>query len=204
MSLPIVSIIVAGLSLTLSATTAWFSLFHRGTVRMTKPTTIAFLDARGSDGPKVYLRSLLYSTSRRGRVVESMFVRLRRGESNQTFNVWVYGERNDLARGSGIYVGHDGVTFNHHFVLPRDGTQFRFLPGDYDVEVHASLVNRRSPVLLMQSRLHLSDEQAVALRDKGSGVFFDWGPEAGTYHSHIDRRLVEYDVTDALDLPAGG
>jgi hypothetical protein len=72
-------------------------MFRRGTVRMTAPTVIFF----GPDGgpsedrklsAKVFLRTLLYSTSKRGRIVESMYVRLRRGESAQTFNIWVYGD----------------------------------------------------------------------------------------------------------------
>ena len=198
MTLPLASIIVASLSFLVSAATAWLSLFRTGTVKMTKPTTIAFLDARGSDGPKVYLRTLVYSTARRGHVIESMFVRLRRGQSHQTFNVWVYGEK-DLARGSGIYVGHEGRTFNHHFVLPKDGTKFEFLPGDYSLEIFATLVNG-SRLRLADVQLQLSEQQAEALKDKLCSVFFDWGPDSGTYHAHINRREPEMDFTDALNL----
>jgi hypothetical protein len=165
---------------------------------MTKPTTIAFLDSRGSDGPKVYLRTLVYSTARRGQVIESMFVRLRRGQSHQTFNVWVYGEK-DLARGSGLYVGHEGRTFNHHFVLPKDGTKFDFLPGDYSLEIFAALVNS-SPLRLAEVQLVLSDQQAEALKDKHCAVFFDWGPDSGKYHAHVDRREPQLDMTAALNL----
>lgn len=59
----------------ISASTAWLTLFQHGTVKMTQPTVIFF----GTDGParsseipppKVFLRSLLYSTSKRGRIVE--------------------------------------------------------------------------------------------------------------------------------------
>jgi hypothetical protein len=198
MTLPFASIIIASLSFVVSATTAWLSLLRAGTVKMTRPTTIAFLDSRGSDGPKVYLRTLVYSTARRGQVIESMFVRLRRGQSHQTFNVWVYGEK-DLARGSGLYVGHEGRTFNHHFVLPKDGTKFQFLPGDYSLEIFAALVNS-SPLRLAEVQLVLSDQQAEALKDKHCAVFFDWGPDSGKYHAHIDRREPQLDITEALNL----
>ncbi len=58
-----ISIVVSILALTISVVTAWLTLFRRGTVRMTRPTAIYF----GADGsvdrsPKVYLRTLLYST----------------------------------------------------------------------------------------------------------------------------------------------
>jgi hypothetical protein len=68
--LEFVSIVLSLSAVGLSATTAWLTLFQRGTVRMTQPTVIYF----GPDAPardleipraKVYLRSLLYSTSKR-------------------------------------------------------------------------------------------------------------------------------------------
>ena len=56
---------------------------------MTQPTTIYFgADASASPSPKVYFRTLLYTTAKRGKIIESMFVKLRRGESIQTFNIW--------------------------------------------------------------------------------------------------------------------
>jgi hypothetical protein len=95
----LVSTVVSILALAISMATAWFTL-RRGTVRMTQPTTFYFgADASASPSPKVYLRTLLYTTAKRGKIIESMFVKLRRGESIQTFNIWVYGE-NSLARGS--------------------------------------------------------------------------------------------------------
>jgi len=95
---------------------------------MTQPTLVFFgPDGAGGD-PKVFLRTLLYSTAKRGQIVENMFVTLRRHESGQTFNIWVYGD-GPLARGSGLFVGESGVTCNHHFLLPKDGTDFQWLPG---------------------------------------------------------------------------
>jgi hypothetical protein len=62
--------------------------------------------------PKVYLRTLLFSTSKRGRVVESMHVALSRNEMHQNFNIWVYGEREKLVRGSGLFIGETGIAAN--------------------------------------------------------------------------------------------
>jgi hypothetical protein len=206
-TLSVVSILIASLSLLLSAATLWLTLLRRGTVRMTKPTFIAFFEAHRVDGPKIFLRALLYSTAKRGQILESMFVRLRRGESVQTFNVWAYGER-ELARGSGLFVGHEGLTCNHHFLLPKDRTQFHFLPGDYILEIHAALVHRK-PVALQQIKLRLSEEQASALKEKHAAVYFDWGPDAGSYHAHVSRKPQEPVIDDPnllalLHLPPGG
>ena len=186
MVLEIITIVIACLSLAISAITAWLTLLRKGTVRMTQPTMIFFgYDPDGSS--KVFLRTLLYSTSKRSQIVESMFIRLQRGESSQTFNIWVYGN-GSLARGSGIKVGPDGVTYNHHFLIPKDGTVYEFLAGDYVVEVYAALVNARSPILLYRLRLSLSSEHATALKDRNVGVFFDWGPDSQKYHAYIDIR----------------
>jgi hypothetical protein len=89
-----ISIAISVSSLAVSSVTAWLTLFRRGTVRMTQPTVIFFgPDApRAHDAaplPKVYLRTLLFSTSKRGRVIESMHVAISRNEMHQNFNVWV-------------------------------------------------------------------------------------------------------------------
>lgn len=77
------SITISALALGVSSVTAWLTLFRRGTVKMTQPTVIYFgpdapRSRNVSPPPKVYLRTLLFSTSKRGRVIESMHVTLSR------------------------------------------------------------------------------------------------------------------------------
>jgi hypothetical protein len=183
--LQVINIILSVLALVISGTIAWLTLRH-GTVRMTQPTTIYFGFDIMIASPKVYLRTLLYSSAKRGQIIESMFVKLQRGESIQTFKIWVYGE-DSLARGSGLYVGEEGVAYNHHFTLPSDGTRFEFLPGDYRVEVYASLVGK-TPLLLYATNLTLAEQAASQLKNTDCGVFFDWGPDSGRYHAHVRKR----------------
>src|SRR5437773_118758 len=108
------SLTISVLALCISAVTAWLTLFR--TVKMTQPTVIFF----GPDNPtsrdepplpKVFLRTLLFATARRGRVVESMHVALSRNETQQNFNIWVYGDEK-LVRGSGLFVGETGIAVN--------------------------------------------------------------------------------------------
>lgn len=118
---------------------------------MTQPEVIYF----GPDGgerdngetlpQKIFLRTLLYATAKRGSIVERMYIRLRRRETTQTFNIWAYGDAGKLTRGSGLFVPETGYSTNHHFLLPADGTVFSFAAGDYTLDVYASLVGRRSP-----------------------------------------------------------
>jgi hypothetical protein len=184
----IISLSVSIIALIISGFTAWLTLLRKGTVLMTRPAVI-FL---GPDGgpkttdlpPKIYLCSLLYATSKRGRIVESMYVRLKRGETTQNFSIWTYGDK-QLSRGSGLYVPESGITANHHFLLPFDGTSFQFLAGAYILEVFASVVGERTPRLLYSVKLEITSEQEYSLKDKGNGLFFDWGPDAGKYSAHI-------------------
>src|ERR1700674_4393475 len=143
-----VSIAISTLSLAVSAVTAWLTLFRRGTVKMTQPTVIFFgpdtpRSHSGTPLPKVYLRTLLFSTSKRGRVIESMHVALSRNETHQNFNIWVYGERGKLVRGSGLFVGETGIAADHHFLAPDDGNAFRFTEGRYRRDVFAPLLRGR-------------------------------------------------------------
>src|SRR5215813_2737780 len=154
-----VAVTVSVLALTVSATTAWLTLFRRGTVKMTQPTAIFFGpdSPRSRDDillPKVYLRTLLFSTSKRGRVIESMHVTLSRNETHQNFNIWVYGE-DKLVRGSGLFVGETGIAANHHFLTPKDGSYFRFTEGRYRLEVFAHLLGDRHRKLLFSQVLDI-------------------------------------------------
>lgn len=178
---------IAILSLVISVTTLWLTYLHRGTVKMTQPTTIFFgPDDRNS--PKVYLRTLLFSTSQKGQVIESMHVKLYRGESVQTFNIWVHGERVEIVRGSGLYVGKEGVAHNHHFLLPKDGSSFEFVQGQYLLEVYASILNRKASKKLFSVELEISEGNASKLKDGKNGIYFDWGPESNKYHPYLHIR----------------
>lgn len=155
---------------------------------MTKPTVIFF--GPDMDGSlQVYLRTLLFSTSQKGQILESMYVKLKRGESVQNFNIWVYGGKS-FVRGSGLFVGKEGVTYSHHFLLPKDGTSYEFLAGTYNLEVYASRLNSRTPLMICSLQLSISKEDAEVLKEKSqdAGIYFDWGPDSQTYHSFVDLR----------------
>ena len=183
----IMTIFISILSLIISAITAWLTLFRKGTVLMTQPTMIAF--TYEDDAPKIYLRTLLYSTSNKNHIIENMFVKLHRGESLQTFNLWAYGDKGSLSRGSGINISPEGLTCDHYFLVPKDGTVYNFLQGDYILEVYALLVNKPSPRRLASLRFTLPLDHASAMyASRDAGVFFDWGPDSQKYLPHIDIR----------------
>ena len=157
---------------------------------MTRPTIIFFgPDGRGEKHNKVFIRTLLYSTSDKGIYIQNMFIRLSRGESVQNFNVWVY-DNNGLVRGSGLFINKTGIACNHHFLMPKDGTLYKFLTGDYLMEVFIEPVEER-PKKVFEQKLTLTKTQEQEMKTKGVGTYFDWAPNSQTYLSHVDELKKE-------------
>jgi hypothetical protein len=184
--------IISTLALAVSLVTAYLTLFRRGTIRMTQPTVIFFGPDGGSTetnqvSNKIFLRTLLYATSKKGRIVECMFVKIRRGETSQNFNIWIHGDES-LARGSGLFVGENGVACNHHFLLPRDGQGYQFRAGEHELEVIVKLVGDTRHIKLLTIRLSLAEHLASQLENSRAGAYFDWGPDSQNYHAHIDLK----------------
>ena len=173
---------------------------------MTHPSVIYF----GPDGgpkldreQKVYLRTLLFSTSKKGRIVEAMHVSLQRNESKQNFSIWVYGDER-LVRGSGLYVGEAGIAVSHHFMAPKDTHSFGFVEGTYHIEVFVKLLGSRQTLRLFSEHLVVDKASANAIANEDCGLYFDWGPDAGRYIPHIDKKRASFSPEDFLKALAMG
>ena len=180
------------LALVVSSVTAWLTFFRRGKVKMTQPTVIFFgLESPRSREetllPKIFLRTLLFSTSKRGRIIESMHVALSRNETLQNFNIWVYGD-DKLVRGSGLFVGENGVAANHHFLVPNDSISFRFTEGRYKLEVFARMLGDKAQTRLFSQILDITRDDSVLLLEPTAGLYFDWGPDSLRYLPHVDQK----------------
>ena len=180
-----ISLIISIIAIIISATTFWLTRIRKGIVKMTRPTVI-FLgpDGSGQEHKKVFIRTLMYSTSEKGQYIQNMYVRLQRGESVQNFNVWVY-DNNGLVRGSGLFISKQGIACNHHFLLPRDGTIYDYLNGDYLLQVFVEHINNK-PKKIFEQKLILSKTQEDEMKSKKVGTYFDWAPNTKNYHSHLD------------------
>lgn len=101
---------------------------------MTRPVQIAFVFENLK--PKVFLRTLLYTTGKRGYVIEGLYLKVLHGGSGHTFGFWGYGEHKELMVAGGLRVTDGGVAYNHHFLqsratistFPRVNTRSRSTP----------------------------------------------------------------------------
>ena len=132
---------------------------------------------------------MLFATSKRGRIIESMHVSLSRSETHQNFNVWVYGDSTGkLVRGSGLFVGETGVATDHHFLTPEDGRHFTFSAGHYRLAVYIKLLGDKAPLVLFSQQLEVTGDIAAQLSTPGTGLYFDWGPDSADYLPHVEQR----------------
>lgn len=133
---------IAGISLAVSITVAWLTLLRRGALRMTQPIQIAFLYENGTNA-KIFLRTLLYTTEKRGYVIEGLYLKVEQPDATKTFAYWAYGEREALVIAGGLRVTEEGVAYNHHF-LKISGASY-FVEGKYQISVYARVAGKASP-----------------------------------------------------------
>lgn len=194
----LISIPISIVSLAVSLGTFWLAFVDRGRLKMTNPTIVFFgYDMAPRATPKVFLRTLLYSTASRGQVVEGMFAKVRHRGGEQVFGLWGYGETEKLTAGSGLYISKIGLSANHHFVLSVHENEYRFEQGDYAIDVFASVIGRKAAVHLSTIRLALTTDLAAALALHG-GVLFE-RRIGGEYEGHT--RFDESDRTSGKAQP---
>lgn len=190
MTLADISPIVSVVALVVSVFTAWFTIFRRGTIRSTHPSFVAFrYDFVEKKVPqaKIFLRALLFSTGKRGHVIESLFLRVREASRRAEFSFWGYGDK-DLVRGSGLFVPETGVATNHHFNPVDPDVLFRFSPGSYTLELVAKLIGRARLVPLWNITLEMPAGPFDSSIARETAVFFSWSPEQNRYISSVEKR----------------
>ena len=181
----IASFIFAAIALIISLLTFYLTI-RRGTVEMTQPMLIVFAFDTPKI-PKIFLRTLLFSTSKRGRVLENMYIAVHRHETHQNFSVWGYGLDN-LVYGSGMYIGESGVENNHHFLVTDDASSFQFSAGEYHIEIFAKLYGDRIQKKLFTCKLTVDSDSASKLLDGSTALYFTWSPTSLEYLPRLDQR----------------
>jgi hypothetical protein len=176
-------------SFLLSIYTLWATQFRRGRLQMTQPALICLRRELPSSTPKIFLRTLLFATAVKGRVVESMFLRVQQPLGTYVFDFWGYGESEKLTLGSGLFVGQTGVAYNHHF-NPRLGLEdFLFSAGDYEIEVFATTVGKKHPEKLMRLNFTVDGQQsAEMLQIFDRELWLLWNADTRSYEGHLESR----------------
>jgi hypothetical protein len=179
------SVIISIIAFLLSLFTLWLTKFYSGKIKMTRPTLIFFgTDGVGKNHKKIFIRTLLYCTADKGQYIQNMFIRLIKGETIQNFNIWIY-RTNELYRGAGLFIEKQGIALDHHFLMPKNSTTYNFTDGEYIMQVYIEPIDK-SPILIYEQRLILSEAHKNEMLNNKAGVFFDWSPNTQTYLAYSD------------------
>jgi hypothetical protein len=181
---------VSVIALSLSLFTLWFTILRRGNVRSTHPSFIAFrydFVEKSVPQAKIFFRALLFSTSKRGQVIESLFLRVREGSRLAEFSFWGHGDK-DLIRGSGLFVPETGVATNHHFNPIDPEVLFLFSEGSYSLELVAKVVGQESLVSLWNVKLEMPAGVFGSTIAREKSVFYSWSPEQQCYIASVEKR----------------
>jgi len=190
MSFSVFSPLVSLAALAISLFTLWFTILRRGFVKSTHPAFIAVrYDFVGKPVPqaKIFLRTLLFSTGKRGRVIESLLLRVHDEHRVDEFSFWGMGDK-DLVRGSGLFVPETGIATNHHFNPLNADELFAFKSGTYHIELVAKLLGRRELVSLWKIPLQIPAGVFSEGLTPDEAVFFNWSPGLGRYITSVENR----------------
>jgi hypothetical protein len=182
---------ISVIALAVSLFTLWFTVLRRGSIRSTHPSFVVIkYDFAGNPlaQAKVFFRSLMFSTGKRGLVVENLFLRVAEGTRQEEFSFWAHGDEK-LTRGSGMFVPDTGVAINHHFTPTDSDTLFWFSAGRYSVELMATLVKRKHPVSLWKIVLEVPTgvfDTSIAVN---KAIFYNWSPQTHSYVMTVEDRF---------------
>jgi hypothetical protein len=84
----ILTIGISVVSPLVSAYAVWVAQFSRGRLRMTRPRLLCLKRESPSGLPKIFLRTCHFTTGSKGRVIEGMYLRIRQGQEEFTFDSW--------------------------------------------------------------------------------------------------------------------
>jgi hypothetical protein len=187
----ILSPVVSAIALAISIYTLWFTILHRGTVRSTHPSFIAFrYDFVGTKVPlaKIFLRTLLVSTAKRGQVIESLYLRVREGSRSAEFSFWGHGDK-ELVRGSGLFIPETGVATNHHFNPLDTETVFLFSGGTYTLELVAKLIGCERPQSLWCIDLEVPAGVFGTTIAHDKAIYFSYSPGKKCFLATVESRF---------------
>jgi len=184
-----IAIIVSAAALSVSLVTMWITLFRRGSLKMTQPTTVMFgPDGRHHEGdPKKFSASTsIFDSKTRTRNRKYVCKSFTWRTPTELSNLGT--RQRETFSGYGIFVGDQGVVADHHFLLPPDAERYVFKAGEYRLEVFGRIVGAREATVLWSNSLIVSESDARMLTQAHNAIYFDWGPDSNRYITSIRSK----------------
>ncbi len=181
------SLAISGVSFLLASFALWVAQFNRGRLKMTQPTLLCLKRDTPSNQPKIFLRTLLFTTGFKGIVIQSILLKVHNRLGTYLFDFWGHTEGGKLTLGSGLFVGPTGIACDHHF-NPRRGSDFQYVDGAYRIEIVAVLVGRPQPIKLMEVVFTVDDWNAAQLLQiEDISLWLVWNADERGYDQNIEH-----------------
>jgi hypothetical protein len=187
----ILGVLFSVVAICVSVTNLWLSQLKHGQILMTKPTIFFFgFDHVDRPIPKIYVRTLLFSTASNGRVLENMYLLVKSPIGESIYSFWGHtnSDAKNLTRGSGLYIPKNGFLADHHFNPdPSQDVTNPFPVGSYEIEViarqYADSTNRK----LGKFELQLDQKMSASLNKENNGVMWSLNPIDQSYHAELRK-----------------
>ncbi|WP_321890717.1 hypothetical protein [Paraburkholderia tropica] len=158
-----ISLVLSAISVAISAYTFWLVQFNRGRLMMTRPTYLSLKRDPGPNWPKLFMRTCLYSTGAKGMAVENLYLFVHQTLDRRfVFDYWGHTDSGQLTIGSGLYVGPTGIANDHHFNFRSNPDEFLPEPGDYRIEVFATVAGKK-PIKISELEFVIDNHQSAEL-----------------------------------------
>ena len=191
-SIAIGSIFIAALALLVSFANYYSANLKIGQILMTKPTIFFFgWDHAEVPTPKIFMRSLLFSTSTKGRVLENLYLKVSTPNGETLFSFWGHtqGQSNSLTKGSGLFIPKNGFLADHHFNPDPSTTILNpFSAGDYEIEIVSRQFGDSVERKLGQYKLNLDSSFVQVLAQQTDGVLWSLNPKDNKYFPETRSR----------------
>jgi hypothetical protein len=180
-----VAIVISLFSLLLSVLTFYLLYLRKGKIQLTQPTIVRFQNYKDDEyGRKIALRAHVFNSAARGGIVENMWLTIQNKNMTQVFQLWGFSnERDGIERATGFYVSQEGNIFSCYFCPRFQNRSFKFVSGDYKIEVYASAFNQQSTKKISEINLLLTSENCEQLEAHQAEISFELDCESKQYFS---------------------
>ena len=186
------SAIISALALLVSFANYWSANLKVGQILMTKPTIFFFgWDQSDHPVPKIFMRSLLFSTANSGRVLEHLYLKIAAPNGESLYSFWGHtqGQPNSLTKGSGLFVGKQGFLADHHFNPdPATLIEVPYPFGTYEIEVIGRQFGDTTDRKMGRYSLELDANLADMLSQKVDGILWSLNPQENKYYPETQHR----------------
>ena len=191
MGLESLAILISTLALTVSVLTFSLTFFWGGKIKYSKPSQIWMgYSADQKRAPLVYFRFYAHSTGLAGKLIEALFLEVKRGQAHQKFNIWTANVGSGYKNLAGMQVFKNGMSLENIFQPDRSDQKFQFLAGMYEFKLFSKEIKSQTPKQIAHVKYELTKEQCELI-EEGKYIVLTLRADGTGYSSYSEDPAVD-------------